>query len=76
MGKIQSKLHLSMLVLYTAVLGTHILSPSKTTPTQAMVSGKECDFNEIKGSSCQAQVEKNTLSCCHYRQRQKYIKVA
>lgn len=65
-----------MLVLYTAVLGTLILSPSKITPIQATVPEKECEFNEIKGSSCQAQVENNTLSCCHYRQRQKYIKVA
>lgn len=41
-----------MLVLYAAVLGTLILSPSKMTPIQATVPEKECDFNEIKGSSC------------------------
>lgn len=58
-----------MLVLYTAVLGTLILSPSRTASTQAIISGKKGDFNEIKSSSCQAQVENNTLSCCHYRQR-------
>lgn len=54
MGKIQSKLHLYMFILYTAVLGTLILSPSKVTLIQATVPEKECEFNEIKGSSRQA----------------------